>query len=85
MNVAESGKKHNFSNPMYEAMSGAEPPSAPSELPAEPEPPHPAVLSPSSVLQRSSPTIQIRQKELSPTSDTGKDTQKLVEEDNSEC
>ena len=45
-----------------------------------------AVLSPSAMLQKSSPTLQIRSKELSPTTDTGKDTQQLVcEEDNSEC
>ncbi|XP_023703710.1 low-density lipoprotein receptor-related protein 2 [Cryptotermes secundus] len=52
--------------------------------------PHPepasAVLAPSSVIQRSSPQIHIRHRELDPSStDTGKDTQKLVEEDKSEC
>lgn len=46
-----------------------------------------AVLSPSAMMQKASPNIQIRKKELSPSSnDTGKDTQKLVvEDDNSEC
>ncbi|XP_071451711.1 low-density lipoprotein receptor-related protein 2 [Hetaerina americana] len=44
-----------------------------------------AVLPPSSIIQRSSPP-QLRRRELDPTStDTGKDTQKLVEEDKSEC
>ncbi|XP_066998103.2 low-density lipoprotein receptor-related protein 2 [Anabrus simplex] len=52
--------------------------------------PHPepasAILAPSSVIQRSSPQIHIRHRELDPSStDTGKDTQKLVEEDKSEC
>ncbi|XP_064102114.1 low-density lipoprotein receptor-related protein 2-like [Macrobrachium nipponense] len=46
-----------------------------------------AVLSPSAMMQKASPNIQLRKKELSPSSnDTGKDTQKLVvEDDNSEC
>lgn len=46
-----------------------------------------AVLSPSAMMQKTSPNIQIRKKELSPScNDTGKDTQKLVvEDDNSEC
>ena len=45
-----------------------------------------AVLSPSSVIHRSSPQVQIRQIALNPTSvDTDKDTQYLVEEDKSEC
>nr|CAD7412023.1 unnamed protein product [Timema cristinae] len=45
-----------------------------------------AVLAPSSIIQRSSPQIQIKHRELDPTTtDTGKDTQKLVEEDKSEC
>lgn len=45
-----------------------------------------AILAPSSVIQRSSPQIHIRHRELDPSSiDTGKDTQKLVEEDKSEC
>lgn len=46
-----------------------------------------AVLSPTAMMQKASPNIQLRKKELSPSSnDTGKDTQKLVvEDDNSEC
>ncbi|XP_046995596.1 low-density lipoprotein receptor-related protein 2 [Schistocerca americana] len=45
-----------------------------------------AILAPSSIIQKSSPQIHIRHRELDPTStDTGKDTQKLVEEDKSEC
>ena len=52
-----------------------------------PPPPKLAVLSPSAMLQKASPNIHLRQKELSPSvADTGKDTQKLVvEDDNSEC
>ncbi|XP_022241765.1 low-density lipoprotein receptor-related protein 2-like [Limulus polyphemus] len=47
--------------------------------------PESAVLSPSSIVQRSSPQVQMRQSSLDPTLvDTGKDTQKLVEEDKSE-
>jgi len=45
-----------------------------------------AVLSPSSVVHRSSPQVQMRQTTLNPTSvDTDRDTQQLVEEDKSEC
>ena len=45
-----------------------------------------AVLPPSSIVHRSSPQVQIRQIALNPTTiDTDKDTQKLVEEDKSEC
>jgi low density lipoprotein-related protein 2 len=45
-----------------------------------------AVLSPSAVVHRSSPQVQVRQFTLNPTSiDTDKDTQQLVEEDKSEC
>lgn len=44
------------------------------------EPPS-AILAPSSVTHRSSPQVQIRHRELDPSADTGKDTQKLVEED----
>lgn len=51
----------------------------------EPVPPASAVLAPSSVVTRTSPQIHIRHRELDPSSDTGKDTQKLVEEDKSEC
>jgi low density lipoprotein-related protein 2 len=45
-----------------------------------------AVLSPSSVIHKSSPQLAVRHKELAPSSvDTGKDTQCLVTEDDSEC
>ncbi|KXZ75857.1 hypothetical protein TcasGA2_TC031827 [Tribolium castaneum] len=45
------------------------------------EPPS-AVIAPSSVTHRSSPQVQVRHRELDPAAaDTGKDTQKLVEED----
>jgi len=44
-----------------------------------------AVIAPSSVVHQASPQIHIRHRELDPSSvDTGKDTQKLVE-DTSEC
>lgn len=46
-----------------------------------------AILAPSSITHRtSSPKLQIRPRELNPSNtDTGKDTQQLVEEDKSEC
>jgi len=45
-----------------------------------------AILSPSSVIHKSSPQIPIRQTALNPNSkDTDKDTANLVEEDKSEC
>lgn len=44
------------------------------------EPPS-AVIAPSSVTHRSSPQVHVRHRELDPSVDTGKDTQKLVEED----
>lgn len=45
------------------------------------EPPS-AILAPSSVTHRTSPQVHVRHRELEPaTTDTGKDTQKLVEED----
>lgn len=44
------------------------------------EPPS-AILAPSSITHRSAPQVQVRHRELEPSADTGKDTQKLVEED----
>lgn len=44
-----------------------------------------AILAPSSITHKSSPTLQLRTKELDPSADTGKDTQQLVEEDKSDC
>jgi hypothetical protein len=44
-----------------------------------------AILAPSSVTHKSSPQLAARHKEVSPAVDTGKDTQCLVEEDDSEC
>ena len=65
-----------FSNPMYD-MSGPPPPS------------DSAVLAPSSVSHMEAPAPgsgEIKHRELSPvTIDTGKDTQCLVAEDDSEC
>lgn len=50
------------------------------------KPPGSAVISPSAVVHKSSPQVQIRQIALNPTTvDTDKDTQQLVEEDKSEC
>lgn len=44
-----------------------------------------AVLSPSSVVHKSSPQVQLRQTALNPTTvETDKDTQKLVEEEDNE-
>lgn len=43
-----------------------------------------AILSPSSVVHKT-PQIQIRQTALDPNTDTDNDTDKLVEEDKSEC
>lgn len=44
-----------------------------------------AILAPSSITHKQSPTLQIKTRELDPSADTGKDTQHLVEEDKSEC
>ena len=44
-----------------------------------------AILAPSSVTHKSSPQLAARHKEVSPAVDTGKDTQCLVEEDDSDC
>ena len=45
-----------------------------------------AILAPSSITHRTSPQLNLRPRELDPSShDTGKDTQLLVEEDKSEC
>lgn len=88
-----SSKNRDFSNPMYECTvenqgngSGIyEVPTDVTKKGLEPVPPASAVLAPSSVVTRTSPQIHIRHRELDPSSDTGKDTQKLVEEDRSEC
>lgn len=44
-----------------------------------------AILAPSSITHKTSPTLQLRTKKLDPSADTGKDTQQLVEEDKSDC
>lgn len=44
-----------------------------------------AIIAPSSITHKSSPTLQIRTKKLDPSADTGKDTQFLVEEDKTDC
>lgn len=93
-----SSKNRDFSNPMYDALGNIEATDNGStgggiyEVPSDvtknkivPEPAS-AVLAPSSVIQKASPQIHVRHRDLDPSStDTGKDTQKLVEEDKSEC
>ena len=66
---------------------GMENPSAETADPAD-APPLSAVIAPSSVEHKGSPAgaAVVRHKELAPSAvDTGKDTQCLVEEDDSEC
>ncbi|KAJ8924543.1 hypothetical protein NQ315_000691, partial [Exocentrus adspersus] len=90
-----SNKNRDFHNPMYDAVQNnpdaiGNGSSALYEVPSEVgkakgetfvEPPS-AVIAPSSVTHRTSPQVQVRHRELDPaTQDTGKDTQKLVEED----
>lgn len=98
-NMADiSSKNRDFSNPMYDALGNIEAttdngstggiyevPSDVTKTKVIPEPAS-AVLAPSSIIQRSSPQIHVRHRDLDPASvDSGKDTQKLVEEDKSEC
>ena len=69
-------------NPSAETASSAADPST--------SPPLSAVIAPSSVTHKGSPlagaSAVVRHKELAPSVvDTGKDTQCLVEEDDSEC
>lgn len=94
-------KTRNFSNPMYDALDGAgsAPTVGPTgiyEVPAEVvaaaskkiEPPSAVVAPPASQRNSNSkPSPPIRRRELDPAPvDSGKDTQKLVEEDpSSEC
>lgn len=44
-----------------------------------------AILAPSSITHKISPTLQLKTRKLDPSADTGKDTQHLVEEDKSDC
>ncbi|XKL63596.1 hypothetical protein PGB90_005960 [Kerria lacca] len=93
-----SSKNRDFSNPMYDALGGGVDVTTISdngagiyEVPLDVtnskiQEPSSAILAPSSIIQKSSPQIHIRHRELDPTTiDSGKDTQKLVEEDKSEC
>ncbi|XP_065212523.1 low-density lipoprotein receptor-related protein 2 isoform X2 [Planococcus citri] len=92
-----TSKSRDFSNPMYDALGGVDANIISDngagiyEVPLEVtnnkiQEPSSAILAPSSIIQKSSPQIHIRHRELDPTSvDSGKDTQKLVEEDKSEC
>lgn len=69
---------------MYDETTGGSEKPPKDDVPFEKPTLASAVLSPSSVIHRSSPQIQVRQ--ANPTSiETDKDTQKLVEEDKSEC
>ena len=96
-----SGGNRDFSNPMYEAAQLRIPPPDVAVPPSEAssksgtgtsgsmsftmEPPS-AIIAPSKVTHATSPPQHVKHKELSPSGvDTGKDTQCLVEEDNSEC
>lgn len=95
-NMADiSGKNRDFSNPMYDALGNMESSDTGGgggggiyEVPLDitktkgvVTEPASAILAPSSVVQKASPQIQRRHRELEPaTTDTGKDTQMLVEE-----
>lgn len=89
-----SSKNRDFSNPMYDALGTLEAvPDNNGSLFEEMnsrgtmEPPT-AILAPSSMTVRTSVSGKGRPKahrELDPSADTGKDTQKLVEEDRSDC
>ena len=77
MTVAGMTDNRDFSNPMYDMQSGGADP-----VLTVPEP-STAVLAPSMVSHQTPPPVKPR--ELSPVAiDTGKDTQRLVEDD-SEC
>ena len=66
-----SGESTSITVPSFESFN-REPPSA--------------IMAPSSVTHKTSPQLNIRHKELNPSGvDTGKDTQCLVEEGDSEC
>ncbi|KAF5276464.1 hypothetical protein FQA39_LY06533 [Lamprigera yunnana] len=87
-------KNRDFHNPMYDAVqnnpeAAVNGNSALYEVPMDmsksksdgfTEPPS-AIIAPSSVTHKTSPQVHVRHRELDPASDTGKDTQKLVEED----
>ncbi|KAF0767414.1 low-density lipoprotein receptor-related protein 2, partial [Aphis craccivora] len=85
-----SGKNRDFSNPMYDALGNMESDAGSGiyEVPLDVtktkglvQEPASAILAPSSIIQKASPQIQRRHRELEPaTTDTGKDTQMLVEE-----
>ncbi|KAF2897473.1 hypothetical protein ILUMI_08703 [Ignelater luminosus] len=89
-----SNKSRDFHNPMYDAVQNnpeavGNGSSALYEVPMDmnktkgdtfTEPPS-AIIAPSSVTHKTSPQVHVRHRELDPASDTGKDTQKLVEED----
>ncbi len=90
--------KREFTNPMYAAMGDMETQAAemaakqgvgmeaPTGSASGDAPPPSAVIAPSSVTHKGSPPTVVRHRELAPTAhDSGKDTQCLVEEDDSEC
>lgn len=82
-------KTRNFSNPMYDTMGNLESTAdqaataavyeVPSDIKADP-----AVLSPSSVETRQAAAARARETKPA-TFDSGKDTQKLVEDDEYDC
>lgn len=68
---------------IYEVPSEVSKPKAAESAAAGPfTEPVSAILAPSSITHRTSPQLNLRARELSPTAhDTGKDTQQLVEEE----
>ena len=92
MNMDGAGNR-DFSNPMYDAignmpmdvdMTGKElkQPANDADQTNNVSSPPTAIITPSSVIQKASPQIQVKHRELDPSSiDTGKDTQRLVMDD----
>lgn len=67
---------------IYEVPSEVSKPKAESAAAGPFTEPVSAILAPSSITHRTSPQLNLRARELSPTAhDTGKDTQQLVEEE----
>lgn len=81
-NLGDVKQPTDFANPMYDALG-----TVPGDgKPLVEEASSSAILTPSSVLQKSSPQLKFKKKSLNPTSkDTDKDTAMLVEEDASEA
>ncbi|XP_028967382.1 low-density lipoprotein receptor-related protein 2 [Galendromus occidentalis] len=81
-NLGDVKQPTDFANPMYDALG-----TVPGDgKPLVEEASGSAILTPSSILQKSSPQLKFKKKSLNPTSkDTDKDTAMLVEEDASEA